>query len=201
MSVLRRVARNTVGLLIITVALRTGSASGVSIGLFSVADCSSCNLEIPSGEARVFYIAASSAGLSSGEGIVSAEFRVTGVPADWSYSILANPEAIAHSGDPLGTGAEIGFASPQVEACINLYTVVLVAGTSVRDARFRVTSRIPPTLLPCPHVVIGCTIGPCDTAFCVGEGELFINSETNCTVGVKGASWAAVKQLYRDATK
>ena len=168
---------------------------GQSIGLYSTADCSSCNLDIPQYSIGTFYIRY----MHPYAPVGSAQFRVVGLPPEWYLlSVTPNPAATVVLGDPFGAGTAIGFCCSQPAECADLFTVQVIALTDVSDVVLRVSQRLPSSdpNLQCPWVVFDC--GPaCDWWGCVAGGELFINSSQECTVGVQESTWSRAKQLYR----
>lgn len=168
------------------------------IALYADADCSSCNLNVPMGESRDFYVKANS---NNDIGIVSAEFRITGLPAGWLHTSVPNMLAILQLGDPLNgvgqipNGCYLGFLAPQEGDCVLLYRITLFATSEVHDVELRVEARNPPSHadFDCPSVVYLCP--PCSVSCALG-GVLYINSVQDCTVAVRAGTWTAVKRLY-----
>ncbi|MFQ5599756.1 MAG: hypothetical protein ACE5G2_04290 [Candidatus Krumholzibacteriia bacterium] len=179
-------------------SLSARTVLAASIGLFSTADCTSCNLTVPEGGSSTLYIRFTGlSGLPWVNGLLGAEFKVTGLPDGWIAVSTRSAASYTAFGDPFGpTGASLGFPTPQTGDCINLYTVTLTSTSAAADIVLRVTKRTPPTNpdFPCPRATVEC--GPCFPLICVGGGGLLINSETECTVAVEGSTWSRIKLLY-----
>jgi hypothetical protein len=178
-------------------ALGVGWAAGPSIGLFSDVGCTSCNLDIPSGQTRAFYVSAVNVG-SSPEAcgsLYGVELRVTGLPPGWVTEAEPSPLSDVSLGDPLGCGANIAFAYEQTADCIPLYTVTLHAASAATDVTLTVVPHCHPSHpdLVCPLIVSGCPPFP---RLCVPGGSLLINSSHECFLPVAGATWSQVKQLF-----
>jgi hypothetical protein len=177
------------------------SAWSASIGLFSTSDCSSCNLDVPQGETRTFYISVLTEELPPWvTAITGAEFKVIGLPDAWNAVSTPNPAANVVEGDPLGAvGARIAFPVRMEGTCITLFSVEVTVSTSLNDVTLQVTHRTPSTNpTACPFVLPDCEPGPCPFSPppCVAGGEMFINSETDCTVSVENTTWSVVKRVY-----
>jgi hypothetical protein len=178
-----------------------GSAQAASIGLYSDANCGSCNLTIPLGsETGTFYIIAVDTDDLLGPecaGLTGAQFRVQGLPAGWSASSTPSPLANYSLGNPLGAGADIAFPTRLLGGCILLYTVVVGPLSPGASALLQVTahsSPAPPTF-NCPLVVVGahCPITP---FVCVTGGILYLNMPGDCVVGAAPRTWSQVKRLF-----
>lgn len=165
------------------------------IALYADAGCTTCNLTIPALEPRDFYIKARS---NTDLGLLGAEFRVTGLPAGWLHTSVANEFAFLALGDPLDdVGCNLGFQTPQEGDCVLLYRITLFATSEVHDAVLGVEPRNPPSSpnFDCPRVVYSCP--PC-SASCAQGGSLYLNSGQDCTVTLRAGTWTAVKRLYAD---
>ena len=184
----------------ITVALWASAAFGTSIGLFSTPDCSSCSLKVLSGNAATLYVRASTNGLPTNESLTTANFKIVGLPQGWFAFLTPNPETFT-TGDPFGAiGATITFRSDsQRGTCIDLGSATLIATSPVQDWVLRVTGSTPPPnpRFPCPLIVVICSDRACDTIYCAEGGELLVNANTDCNVGVEMKSWGEVRNLYR----
>jgi len=195
LSFIRRTAALLSAVSIVAVPVPGTSAS---IGLFSSADCNSCNLGVLPGGMATFYIRALTEGIGPETGFTGAGLRVTGLPSGWSTLSVPNPQATLSAGDPFSPGgARIAFSSHIAGTCIDLYTVSLTINTSANEATLRVegvASPWNPTLI-CPFIVPGCS--PCDFVICVDGGRFFVNSGLDCDVSSKSAIWTHIKALYR----
>jgi hypothetical protein len=188
--------RRTICLLVAGV-LQGMSAHAASIGLFSSADCSSCNLVIPSNQASgTLYICTAGASSAPGSyGLVGAEFRVDGLPPGWLAESVRAPGANISIGNPFGNGANIAFPSVQTGECILLYTVTVFPGQPGATATLRVKAHSTPShpKYNCPMLVYA------DFEYirvCVPGGALLINSDVTCAVGVSNETWSRMKRLY-----
>ena len=161
------------------------------LALFGDAACSTCNLDIPSGQSGDVYVVARS---FEPMGILGAELRVIGLPADWTHVSTPNPLAIA-VGDPFGNGANIAFFPPQVGECIQLFRVTITATSAVENITLSVAQHMSPSNpnFPCPVIICNCS--PVFPRVCVIGGNMSING-AECTVGTKDHTWSAVKLLF-----
>jgi hypothetical protein len=144
------------------------------------------------------YVLAWLTGTSAG-GIVGAEFRVVGFPAEWSATVTPNPAAIVSLGDPLGAGCNIAFCACQDGAgqgVVLLYTASFVAATAVSNRVVSVDRHTPSSWLGCPMLNESCC-SPCDFFSCAGSRPAAINFPAYCTVSVEPATWSQVRGLYR----
>jgi hypothetical protein len=183
--------RTLIGVLVIAT-----QANAASIGLFSTSDCGSCNLTIPVGISANVYVSAVMDDLYPFS-LTAAEFRVTGLPIGWSVMATPNANANVVLGNPLDGGVSIGFPSPQLGGCVVLYTLVVTANVPASNVVLRVTEKEPPSspIRRCPVIWINCV--NCQTGVCVDGGEVFINANESCTVGVARRAWSAVRVLFR----
>lgn len=156
--------------------------------------CTTCNLDVPLFQQRTFYVMA---GSNHSIGLLGAEFRVTGLPADWISTSTASEFASHTSGDPLGMGCNIAFSATQLGDCIQLYRVDVIATSEVMDVVLTVAPRDPPSnpSFDCPRVAYSCP--PC-SASCALGGTMFINASKDCTVGITPGTWSAVKSMYSE---
>jgi hypothetical protein len=187
---------------VLAVLLQACSTSAASIGIFSTADCSSCNLSIERGATDTLYVRALTEGVTVGD-MSGAEFRIEGLPAGWSVTVIPNPLVVVTIGDPFGDGIDLAFAVDPHGTCVDLFKVVIRAWSSeiVHDGVLRVVVHRHPAYpwSTCPGFFIDCG-QPCDyfDLYCTGGGSLFINSSRSCTVAVRPSAWSDVKRLYGD---
>jgi hypothetical protein len=179
-------------------SLTETSAHAAAIGLFSMPDCSLCNLSIAPGGSGTFYVRVDSEGLPWPATTFSrASFAIEGLPEGWTSVAVPSPQAIASVGDPLSVaGADISFGFEASGSCFLLYTVTVTAPASGGSAQLRVIHQIPfesgdricPTLSPPTWWQ--------DLPACVNAGLLYINMAGDCTVAVVPATWSQMKGLY-----
>lgn len=168
------------------------TVEAASIGIFSTPDCTSCNLSVPVNGSGTLYVNALPEPYSP---ITGAEFRIVGLPPEWFVlRSIPNPEINLRIGDPLGAGTNVGFAAGQPGNCVNLFTIEFVA-TSLRND-LEITHHTTPSRpdRSCPMIVFDCV---CFPVVCVGGGQMFVNSNRECLVGVHPTTWAGMKQLYQ----
>jgi len=174
-------------------------AGGVSIGLFSTPDCSSCNLAVPRGETRVFYVAVLATDLPAEyAGFTGAELRVEGLPVGWSATSTPNEAATVVIGDPMGPGTDIAFGEVFRGTCIHMFQIAVTATIPATDVILRVVAHLQPAdpRFPCPFIWPFCG-GACDPPpLCVAGGSLFVNSVNECVVATQQRTWSEVKRLY-----
>lgn len=159
-----------------------------TLGLYSDLGCTSSALTVETGATAAFFVA-----YSGPEGLVSAEFRIDGLPAGWPViAVTPNPAATVVIGDPLGSGTIVGFpeARPEI-ACLNLFTIQVQAATAVADRVLTVTPHRTPWNPQCPSVGGSCS-GPCTWQTCAVGGQLVINP----SVPVSPGTWSQLKGLY-----
>lgn len=187
----------------IFIACMPGQHYAASIGLFNDAECASCNLTIANGGSAQLYLRFTDiSGLPSFvTGFSGAEFRVEGLPVGWSAVVTPNPLSNLVIGDPFsGSGVVIGFPAGIQETCIDLFSVVITATTAESDVVLNVQAHNPPTHPQgddCPSMYPSCDgVCPFTPPLCVGGGQLFINSPTDCNVAVRESTWAEIKELY-----
>jgi hypothetical protein len=171
-----------------------GRVDGITIGLYSDLDCTSCNLDLAPGSFGIFYVAIKNDELTIAP--IGAEFRITGLPLGWSPSAMPNPALQTIIGDPLQNGVNVRFASGLVLACVRLYSVQIRVPPGGGQARLRVEAHGTPSNpnFTCP--VIDLDLPPLSPRVCAGGGHLLINSPLACTVGVEPQTWSQVKRLF-----
>jgi hypothetical protein len=183
-------------LICLCLTLVPAAALSASIGLFSTPDCSSCNLNIPSGGIGTFYVLADVSDSFQGSGF-GAEFRVTGLPPGWIVvTATPNPGASVVAGDPFGQGVRMCCGITGSAACIQLYTVVVAAPVPAQEVVLRIEPAANPSFgLPCPQIFDDSA--PVDPpAQCADRGVMFVNSNQECSVAVSPSTWTQVKQHY-----
>ena len=174
--------------------------SGPDIGLYADAAGTSCNIEQVGPGAGAFYVVCELGGAAS-EGIKTAEFGVTGIPAEWFVSVTPSPAALTMLWNPVDGGGTIVFAECEAGdggrvllATINYYAPgPVVAGTVLTLTRNE--HRIDPGF-QCP-LVKKCESRVVEVRICVPGVDAVING-ASCPVGVEPATWSALKNIYRD---
>jgi hypothetical protein len=177
-----------------TVALASLAAAN-DIGLFSAPDCSSCNLTAPVGVQSTFYAVYTNTGAFPD--ITGAEFRITGIPSDWSATWSPSPLANLNLGTPLGAGVNVAFPSPGPTAPrVVLGTITVTPVAPADNQVFRVTRHVTPSNInfSCPLFTFTCQ---CFTKICVLGGSMLVNSDHDCRLAVRESTWSNVRQLYR----
>lgn len=165
------------------------------IGLFPGIDDEACNLEIPTGETREFYVVLDVFELNV-EVVNSVLFRIDGLPDEWIVS--AQPH-FPFFGDIFDDG--VGVIA-QLEMGRHVLFTVTITATSELSAVRLVPERLVPPISPfdpaCPGVGVSCG-GACDIfqIQCVDTASLSINSIDDCTLPIAEHSWLGVKTLYK----
>ena len=170
--------------------LLAADATAASIDLYSTPDCTSTLLHIAEGATDTLYIRASTEGLMYP--ILTAGFRVSGLPSNWVATSIADPTIALALGDPFSQeGTTLAYTTSVTGSCISFFTVIIEATTMVEDVVLEVTDKPDPPF-GCPYVFEDCP--PCDFhQTCVEGGQLFINP----TTPVQYRTWTAVRQLFR----
>jgi hypothetical protein len=183
------------------VGLHASKAGAAALGLYSTVDCSSCDLSLQEFEIGTVYVRFQPEGWAN-EGLTGAVLRVEGLPTGWVASVQANPQATVVSGDLLASGASISFAAFIPTGCVDLFTLQLIATSTVQDAMMRVTSHTTPICpqraCPVVHYTCGPACDPDPCGLCVRGGTLRINSSQTCEVAVGPRSWSTIKSLYKE---
>jgi len=171
-----------------------GGANALTIGLYSDLDCSSCNLDVPPGGFRTFYVSIANDQLPYGPD--GAEFRIVGLPAGWTASAMPNPGITQVIGNPLAGGVNVAWPVGLPFPCVLLYTVQIGIPAAGGQARLRVEPHNVPSNpnFNCPNVNMDWS--PLFAKVCAGGGHLLVNSPLACTVGVETATWSQVKRLF-----
>lgn len=164
-----------------------------SIGLFSDSNCSSCNLSIPIGETKTFYVSGPISPTAPLQSYEYVEFRIEGLPAGWTYQVQPTAAVGLVIGNPLGDGVN---ASISVTSNCTTFFEVEVTATTQETGQFLTVEHHESPASPgfnCPNYTL-CT--PCDILRCVAGGTLQINSGETCHVGISQSTWGSVKALY-----
>lgn len=174
------------------------------IYLSSALEEGTCQITAPPGQLTEFFI------LGDPEffGLSGAEFRVVGLPPEWTVVAEPSPQAVISLGDPFVDGVNIAFATCSTDPVALLYTVSVMPSGPTTTALLAVCGHETPTN---PHftgaVITGCTI-PGFSLVVASTTHFGINqtapdcdikfSTTSCQiVGVEQVHWGAVKSMYR----
>lgn len=162
-------------------------AEAVQFGLYTSADCSSCNLTIALGETKTLYLNATHLDPQS-----SSNLQVHGIPETWVA--VATPDPIVESGgDPTAGATWVLVGNVDPAECVTVYTIELTATTVESDVLLTVSGPSGPTA--CIPYLPECFM--CDP-LCVAGGTMTVNAQGECQiVGIEAQTWGAVKQLYR----
>jgi len=135
----------------------------------------SCEMPfIPPGGSGTAYIYCRVGGSAAAGGMIGAEFRITGLPAEMMATASSNPASNLVLGDPFGDGCNLAFPNCETGGfgIVLLYTVNLVAPSAGVPPYILTVERhgVPsnPTF-PCPLVVL-CD-PPVFTKVCVSGGQ------------------------------
>ena len=182
----------------LSLVLSPWAAQGTEIGLFADRDCTTCKIDIAAGQTDSFYVRFNSRGLPESEFMTGANFRIAGLPANWVAHAEPAPGGVSF-GELFDTGASLAFSASHAGPCVDLYVVTLTAPALPDSCILEVTHSEPGPFpgMSCPLVSVVCSGGPCDTRYCADGGRLFVNTESNCTLGVRGETWSAIKDLFR----
>ena len=169
-----------------------------SIGVYFDPDCATCSANVGVGHPFDLYVNAQLGGWLA-PGLSGAEFRVTGMPADWwILDVTPNPAANLVLGNPLTTGCNIAFPSCQSRpgGCINLYVIRVLPISESSNVHLDVTQHPRPSDCHgfCCPLLYACD-APVYTAVCAAGGQAWINGPS-CAVGVLRSTWGSVKALY-----
>jgi hypothetical protein len=181
----------SVGLLVAALLVAT-TCPAQTIGIYFDPNASTTVADVPQNTMGRFYILALLGG-GVADGMSGAEFRVTGMPSEWTAFLTPNPHpGFLQIGHPLGSvGVNCAFPTCQTAPIITLYTVDFIASTAVSNLELRVRARNPPanpnfpcplmTQCPFPHAIV-----------CATGGIAYINP----VVAVTPSSWSQVKAMY-----
>ena len=136
-------------------------------------------------------------------GITGGEFRVTGIPAGWTWTTVPNPEITTDIGDPMGDGVVFAYRDCQTgtDNKLLLYTVTVYPSAVVNDVILTVDMRNPPSNPNFPCSLLLLCDDPVYTKLCVCGGQGIVNGTIeNCGCGVPTPvgqkTWGHVKSLY-----
>jgi hypothetical protein len=164
-----------------------------TIGVYFDPNATITAVDVPQNTMGRFYILALLGG-GVAAGMTGAEFRVTGVPAEWFVAVTPNPHPnFLQIGQPLSNvGVNCAFPTCQTAPIITLYTVDFLATTAVSNLELRVRPRNPPANpnFPCP-LMVRCD-PPSFSLVCATGGVAYINP----VVAVTPSSWSQVKAIY-----
>ena len=176
-------------------------ASAQSIGVFSDASASSCNIiwdtrESPFAEVFLHLL------MGPLRNFAGLEFRVAGLPQmpiPPSTEFYPSPAVIL--GTSISDGLTVAWHTCQGEnatAPVWLGKVTLISFNPVGEHTLAIQGSLTPSNpeFQCP--LVNLCDPPAFTKVCVAGGQAFMNSSRDCTVAVDERSWSAVKQLYRE---
>jgi hypothetical protein len=133
--------------------------------------------------------------------ILGARLRISGLPPGCDISVIPSPSAAASTGDLFSAGgAEIFFASPQIDHDIVLYEVTVSCPYEVLRAWGYYVTLQPDAVQPaipsfeCPVVIT--TEQPAPTYVCA-EYTQISSHPAWCEIGITPTVWGNVKALYR----
>lgn len=184
----------------IAVVAAARSAAGSTIGVYSTADATVCDLTVTPSAPVTWYIVARLHGDGAIAGITGAEFRQAGVPAGWFVNAVPNSAANVSLGHPLGDGANIAFPGCEgaFTPAVLLYTVSGFTTSAPSNLTFQIDRHTTPSnpSFRCPLLVL-CD-APFFTTICVSAGCMRVNSTqpSCCPLAVQSTDWSAVKALY-----
>ena len=176
-------------------------ASAQSIGVFSDASASSCNIiwdtrESPFAEIYLHLL------MGPLRNFAGLEFRVAGLPVSSippSTEFFPSPAAIL--GTSISDGLTVAWHTCQGEnatAPVLLGRVTLISLNPVGEHTLAIQGSLTPSNpeFPCP--LVNLCDPPAFAKVCVAGGHAFMNSSRECTVAVEERSWSEVKGLYRN---
>jgi len=129
--------------------------------------------------------------------IVGARLRISGLPTACSRTVTPSTSAASVTGDLFSeAGAEILFASAQVDPDVGLFDVTLTCPASVvYEVTLQTEAPVPVTPgFDCPLVIIDGTPG---SGYACAGSSFICNSALCCKIGVEPSSWTLLKQLYK----
>ena len=179
---------------ILSCVLAQAALGDPAVDLFSDLDCASCNLSVPTGETRTFYIRARTELFS----FQAVDLRVVGLPTGWMVVTTPNPAAILY-GDLFGLGGVVDFGGEVSGDCVLLCTVEITATSDGTDVTLRVTGDASSwNWVGDPSRVYFWHHWPNNpSGVSVFGGALLVNSARECTVSVEPGTWGSLKGLYR----
>ena len=189
-----------IGIMFSTLVLVAGGASAGGIGLFSAADGSNCNLNLPTYVSTPIYVLYLGQGSAQATG---AEYSITGMPGTSGVNYIATlvnaPGSNLNLGNAFdGTGHNVAWPAPQPfdgngNLLLATYNMLALQATPAGTV-IRAFNRTPPTnaSFVCPLI----TDAGFDL-FCQSGGEMHINGGPTCDVAVDNRTWSEVRQLFR----
>jgi hypothetical protein len=188
-------------LLLVAVAMpRGGAASEGLLGIYSDLQATACDLAVPVGASRTFYVVFVPDGSTRG-GIQGAEFQVDASEA--SGYLIASEESmgdISVGGGAFSGGTSIGWAQCQSDLAIPVLKFqVLNVGSGASDAPLQVRARSNPTNPTFACALANLCDAPTFTQVCVSKGVGFLNAtgDVACGSGAQKRKWSGVKALYK----
>ena len=189
-----------------TLMLAARPAGAVRVGLFADPNALSCGLQVPTGVQTDLYLLAIMDDAPA-DGIVGAEFRITGFPTQgsgWSSTVNWPPMARWAFGIPMSVGADLTLWPCQRGAnrIVELGRISVFATTTLTNVVVRIEGHTFPSNddLTCPYVALcdsadACVTGvpqPKFTRVCVEGIESIINGDP-CTVDAIDAGRSGVQ--------
>jgi hypothetical protein len=174
---------------VLCVCLTTQATSGDAFHIITNMETSCDNLKLQPGSTGRVYL---SYGFGIGASMVSAQFRLAGLPAGWSAIVQKGPCIQSIYGDLCGSGATVVAVDYPQWGLILVATIDITAGTGSGEL--------------CA-VPLGSS-GPCtlDTLIPVrglGGNNFFawtlplrLNAEQGCPTAVQSQTWSGVKSLF-----
>ena len=184
------------------------TASGQTIGVYSDALGTNCNLTIPyPGGAVTAYVVATTNG-SVANGLTGTTFRVSGLPSGWTATVIAtDPDANVVIGDVFADGVAVGYpvCTTTTAGRRVLLTLSITPSSLVENVSLTVLPHQP--FWACGFETSGCIEGPCPNlcgcgdmpipCWCVEGVPTTINGPP-CVVATQRETWERVKSLYRN---
>jgi hypothetical protein len=154
-------------------------------------NCVAERVNVVSGQPTTLYIFVTGNSFF-GVGVRYAEFRVDGLPLEWTASATPNGMAVQAVGNPFAEGAKIWFPTNMPGALVRLYSVTLVANGQLGRVTLNVRGHSSPSdpNRSCPVTL---TYVPEYDSGCSNGGYLTVNE----TTAIDAATWAGTKGLYR----
>jgi hypothetical protein len=190
---IRRAA--TLGVIVGCLSSQPCYANNGSIGVYFDPDGTTCSGTATVGVPLTLYVNANLAG-ATGDGIISAEFRVAGMPAGWFITVTPSPGSNVALGNLFTGGCAISF--PECESSaqhrVNLYSV-WVGPTYTPSSETRLVVVEPQRPSQWNYITLQTCNAPVYTTYIVPGGTAILNGSA-CTVGVAPTTWSALKGLY-----
>ena len=174
-----------------------------SIGVYFDPDCTTNSRYVAMGEEFLLYVSVQLGTPSGGpfpEGnFTAAEFRISGIPANWWIMEVVPAPGVSTFGNVLNWGTFF-FVDCQSgpDSCVHLAAIRILAVDNPANIHLQVQSPNDPGHCEwwCSCVRLRGCDDPYYTVHCAGGGEAWINSIPP-TVGVAPAAWGVVKRLYQ----